>query len=115
MSDIDKMSLVGDSSTVSSSMSIESTSNSFKMEIEDMLVATQAIIQSVEYGEKLFTDLQKNIVLQNYQPTYIIVSPEDTKMKLEDVLDILQSTSDATTFGSNMLKFLQNSKNITIN
>jgi hypothetical protein len=113
MTDTDKMSIVSDSS-VSSSMSLESSSNSLKMEIEDMLLATQGIISVLDSTEKRLADLQKNIVVQNSQPTYTIISPTDSKTNLHDALDILQSTSDASTFGSNMLKFLQNAKNIII-
>jgi len=113
MSDTDTMSLIEDCSSVSSSMSIESSA-SFKMEVEDMLAATQGIISSLDSAEKRLVSLQKNIVLQNSQPTYTIVSPTDSKTNLHDALDILQSTSDASTFGSNMLKFLQNAKNIII-
>ena len=108
------MSLVSCSSTTSS-MSIESMSNSLKMEIEEMLVATQGIIQSLDTAEKCFTNLQKSIVLQQpAQPTYMILSPSDSKTNLYDALDILQSTSDASTFATNMLNFLQNAKDIII-
>lgn len=116
MNQSDKMSIVDDSSSTRSCMSIESLTNSFEMEVEDMLVATQGIISCLDKTEKHLLDLQKNIILKQdiSKPTYTILSPTDTKTNLYDALDILQSTSDASTFGSNMLKFLQSAKNIII-
>lgn len=117
MSDTDKMSLVesDDGSSISSSMSFESSSSSLKMEVEEILNATQCMVASLDASEKYLASLQKNIVMcQPSEPTYTIVSPSGTKTNLHDALDILQSTSNASTFGSNILAFFQSAKELIV-
>jgi hypothetical protein len=117
MSDTDKMSLVesDDRSSVSSSMSFESSSSSFKMEVEEILNATQCMVAGMDAAEKYLNSLQKNIVMcQTEQPTYTIVSPSGTQTNIHDALDILQSTSNASTFGSNILAFFKSAKDLIV-
>lgn len=86
------------STTSESSMNIEDT------DIENMIIETQCIIDKLEETEKYLANFAK---LNSYTIPYTIVTP-DKKMGLIDVLDILQNTSNASTFGTNMLAFLQN-------
>jgi hypothetical protein len=111
MSEIDKME-VETASTVSS-MSIESNSKSYEMEVEEILESTKQIVNKLDSVEKYLANIQKTAITYS-QPTYMIVSPTGTKTDIKDALDILQSTSNASTFGSNILAFLQSAKDIII-
>jgi membrane-bound lytic murein transglycosylase len=112
MSESDKME--EDTASTSSSMSIESNGKSYEMEVEEILTATQQIVDKLNSVEKYLANVQTAATNAYTQPTYIIVSPTGQKTELKDALDILQSTSDASNFGSNILAFLQSAKDIII-
>jgi hypothetical protein len=94
----DKMEIETKSTSSESTMSLEDS------EIENMLLETQGIIEKLDATEKYLADFAK---LNSYVIPYTIVTP-DKKMDLTDALTILQNTSNASTFGTNMLAFLQN-------
>lgn len=112
MSETDTMEL--ETASTTSSMSIESNSKTYEMEIEEMLESTKQIIDKLDSMEVYLANLQKAATSAYVQPTYVIVSPTGQKTELKDALDILQSTSDASNFGSNILAFLQSAKDIII-
>lgn len=72
-------------------------------EIESMILESEGIVSKLDSIEKYFINYSKT----NNPIGYTVVTP-DKKISLTDVLDILQNTSNASTFGTNMLAFFQN-------
>ena len=72
-------------------------------EIESMILESENILNKLDTVEKYFRNFSTTI-----NPIgYIVVTP-DKNISLVDVLDILQNTSDASSFGTNILAFFQN-------
>ena len=84
--------------STTSTISIEDT------DIENMIIETEGIIEKLEETEKYLSTFSK---LNSYTLPYSIVK-DDKKMELINVLDILQNTSNASSFATNILAFLQN-------
>ena len=83
--------------------SVKSESSSDEDEIENMILESENIITKLDTVEKYFRNFSTII-----NPLgYIVVTP-DKNISLVDVLDILQNTSDASSFGTNILAFFQN-------